>query len=279
MKGIWFSIALVFLAGSVAAAQDEREHGVIKPIKGSELEESTVSKVEDYATHEFKVREGSRVSTVEKSGRFSRLRYFFFTGEGTQVDSSRSRDEIQANYKQEVQSMGGEIKYERAGQMVFTLKREDGGYTWADLRTYTGRYELFIVDEAPLTDSLTFGAEELQAALDNDGRVAVYGINFDIDKDTLKPGAEEIIVEIVKLLKNNENLKLEIQGHTDNTGSAEHNLNLSDRRAATVKQFLVLYGIDESRLTTKGYGMANPIADNGTQEGRAKNRRVELVKQ
>lgn len=260
-------------------AQDEREHGVIKPIKGSELESGSVSKVQDYGTHEFKVRDGSRVNTVEKSGRHYRLRYFFFLNDGKSVDSSISRDEIQANYKQEVKSRGGEIKYERAGQMVFTLKREDGGYTWADLRTFTGRYELYIVDEAALTDSLTFGAEEMRMALENDGRVAVYGITFDIDKDTLKPGAEEVLVEIVKLLESDEQLTLEIQGHTDNTGGAEHNLDLSDRRAATVKKYLLLFGVDSSRLTTKGYGMTQPVADNSTEEGRAKNRRVELVKQ
>jgi len=272
-------LALAVLALTVTVhAEDEREHGVIKPMDGAQLEASDVSKVENYATHEFKVRNDSSVDTVEKSGRYYKLRYFFFTGEGRQVDRSISQAEIQENYKQEALSKGGEIKYERSGRLVFTLKRDDGGYTWADVRAYTGRFELFIIDEAPLTDSLRFGAEEMQAALDNDGRVAVYGINFDTDKDTLKPGAEEVIVEIVKLLQNNESLQLEIQGHTDNTGGADHNLDLSERRAATVKRFLLLYGIDDSRLTTKGYGMTQPIADNSTEEGRAENRRVELVK-
>jgi len=272
-----FLVALVVT--TAIYAEDDREHGVIKPMDGSQLEASEVSKVENYATHEFKVRNGSAVDTVEKSGRYYKLRYFFYTGEGRQVDRSISQAEIQANYKQEALSKGGEVKYERSGRLVFTLKRDDGGYTWADVRSYTGRYELFIIDEAALTDSLRFGAEEMQAALDNDGRVAVYGINFDTDKDTLKPGAEEVIIEIVKLLQNNESLQLEIQGHTDNTGGADHNLDLSERRAATVKRFLLLYGIDEGRLTTKGYGMTQPIADNSTEEGRAENRRVELVKQ
>ena len=83
---------------------------------------------------------------------------------------------------------------------------------------------------------------------------------------------------MVKLMKNYSDLKLEIQGHTDNTGSRDYNLKLSEKRAETVKSFLVLYGIDSSRMTTKGYGPDQPVSSNDTEEGRAQNRRVELKK-
>ena len=73
-------------------------------------------------------------------------------------------------------------------------------------------------------------------------------------------------------------LKIEIQGHTDNTGSADHNLKLSTERAETVKEFMQLYGIESIRLVSKGFGMIKPIESNDSEEGRAKNRRVELVK-
>ena len=111
-----------------------------------------------------------------------------------------------------------------------------------------------------------------------EGNVAIYGINFDIDRATLKVGAEKVLIEMVKLMKNNPDLKIEIQGHTDNTGAADHNLDLSGRRAETVKKFLLAYGIEAPRMVVKGYGEEKPVATNDTEDGRAMNRRVELKK-
>ena len=85
-------------------------------------------------------------------------------------------------------------------------------------------------------------------------------------------------MEIVKLLKGYPDLRIEIQGHTDSQGRKDYNLKLSERRAQTVKSFLIIYGIDASRMTTKGYGPDKPVASNETDEGRALNRRVELKK-
>jgi outer membrane protein OmpA-like peptidoglycan-associated protein len=109
-----------------------------------------------------------------------------------------------------------------------------------------------------------------------DGFVAVYGIHFDTDKADLKVGASMTLEEVVKPLKGHPDLAVEIQGHTDSTGSDEHNLDLSRRRAATVKSYLLLYGIAGDRLTTTGFGESKPVGDNATEEGRALNRRVEL---
>jgi outer membrane protein OmpA-like peptidoglycan-associated protein len=118
----------------------------------------------------------------------------------------------------------------------------------------------------------------MKRALDEEGRVAVYGIYFDIDKATLELGAEKVLIEMVKLMKNYSDLKIEIQGHTDNSGPAAHNLDLSKRRAETVKKFLLAYGIETPRMVAKGYGEEKPVAPNDTEAGRAQNRRVELVK-
>jgi outer membrane protein OmpA-like peptidoglycan-associated protein len=106
----------------------------------------------------------------------------------------------------------------------------------------------------------------------------MHGILFDVDKATLRPESMGSINEIYNLLKKNSSLKFEIDGHTDNTGTSAHNLDLSQQRADAVKTQLVSMGIDASRLTTKGLGDTKPIDTNDTPEGKANNRRVEFLK-
>jgi outer membrane protein OmpA-like peptidoglycan-associated protein len=118
----------------------------------------------------------------------------------------------------------------------------------------------------------------MKKELDSAGHVAIYGIYFDLDQSTLKLGSEKILIEMVKLMKNFPGLRVEIQGHTDSTGTRDHNLTLSQQRAKTVQSFLNLYSIDLIRMTIKGYGPDQPVASNNTDEGRALNRRVELKK-
>jgi OOP family OmpA-OmpF porin len=120
-------------------------------------------------------------------------------------------------------------------------------------------------------------AAAMKKELDAKGRVALY-INFDTDKATLRPDAQPIIDEINKLLTADASLKLSIEGHTDATGGADHNRQLSTARARAVFGALVGLGVDPARLASKGFGPDKPIADNATDDGRAKNRRVELVK-
>lgn len=123
------------------------------------------------------------------------------------------------------------------------------------------------------------GAQDLAKQLDQDCHVALYGLNFDFNKATLRPDSDPVLQKVLALLKSRPDLKLEVQGHTDNVGSDDYNLKLSDARAASVAAWLVSKGITADRLTAQGYGMRQPIADNGSDEGRAKNRRVELRKQ
>jgi OmpA-OmpF porin, OOP family len=106
--------------------------------------------------------------------------------------------------------------------------------------------------------------------------VVLEGVEFDIDKDTLRPGSLTTLDEVATSLKDWSDVRLEVQGHTSDPGSEAHNMDLSRRRAAAVKAYLVSRGIDASRLEANGYGELKPIADNHTVEGRQKNRRVEL---
>jgi len=121
-------------------------------------------------------------------------------------------------------------------------------------------------------------ADEMKSKIDKEGKIALYGIYFDTDKAIIKPKSEPTIKEIAKLLKDNPKLKLLIVGHTDNQGTFVYNKGLSQRRAkAVVKELVSKYGINANRLHPVGVSYAAPVATNNTEEGRAKNRRVELV--
>jgi OmpA-OmpF porin, OOP family len=104
-----------------------------------------------------------------------------------------------------------------------------------------------------------------------------HGIQFDVNSDQLKPESMNILSQIAEALKKKPALKLRIEGHTDSTGDADQNLDLSKRRAASVKAALVKLGIDGSRLTAEGFGQTKPIGSNDTVQGRAENRRVEFI--
>jgi OmpA-OmpF porin, OOP family len=121
-------------------------------------------------------------------------------------------------------------------------------------------------------------ASDIQKDIESTGK-AVLHINFDTNKATLKPDGDLVINEIVKVLQANPNLKIAVNGYTDNQGSDDQNLRLSQYRASAVVSAIVLSGISESRLTFEGFGSKSPIGDNLNEEGRAMNRRVELVKQ
>jgi OOP family OmpA-OmpF porin len=122
-------------------------------------------------------------------------------------------------------------------------------------------------------------AEQINKDLMQSGRINIYGIQFDFDKATIRPDGQPQILAIVKLLGASPDLKLSIVGHTDNSGSADYNLDLSARRArAVVAELTSRYGITPDRLIAEGRGLGQPIASNGDEAGRALNRRVELIR-
>lgn len=120
-------------------------------------------------------------------------------------------------------------------------------------------------------------ASEMQKEIESGGK-AILNINFDTDKATLTEDGQKVVDQIFVLLTNNPGLKLSIEGHTDNTGSAERNKQLSAERANTTMYALAAKGIDIKRLKATGYGAEKPLVPNDNEENKAKNRRVELVK-
>ncbi len=123
-------------------------------------------------------------------------------------------------------------------------------------------------------------AEDIYQSIMREGHIAIYSIYFDFDKADIKPESKPALDEIANFLKSDPKIKLYIVGHTDNVGKLEYNMDLSRRRAeAVVKELVEKYGIEKERLKAFGVGPLSPVSSNKTEEGRAKNRRVELVEQ
>jgi OOP family OmpA-OmpF porin len=122
--------------------------------------------------------------------------------------------------------------------------------------------------------------DALRRSLQNEGKIALYGIYFDTGKAALKPESKAQLDEMAKLLKNDANLKVYIVGHTDNQGALENNRTLSKQRAEAVRNALAIeYKVDPARMQAEGLANLSPVASNSAETGRARNRRVELVVQ
>ena len=131
-----------------------------------------------------------------------------------------------------------------------------------------GMYNLKVADA---------GAVDLGATLAKACHVAIYGVLFDFNKSTLQPASDAALQPAANVMAADKTLKLEVQGHTDNVGNDAYNQTLSEARAKAVVTWLTQHGVAADRLTAKGYGKTKPVADNGSDEGRAKNRRVEIA--
>ena len=130
------------------------------------------------------------------------------------------------------------------------------------------------------TGMVTVSADQMAEGIETTGHIALYGIHFDFNSAEIKPESDPALQEISKMLKQKQSLKLLVVGHTDNQGGYDYNMGLSQRRAdAVVKKLISTHGIEASRLKPAGVGYLAPVASNDTEDGKAKNRRVELVKQ
>lgn len=182
------------------------------------------------------------------------------------------------NYTNAIRQIGGTILKEGTGACMKVTK--DGMETWIDVwaDSYGNEYTLTIIDKKLLNQQVVADPKVMAGDIMKEGHVAVYGIYFDTDSDKIKPESEPTIKAIADMLKANPSLKVYVVGHTDMTGTLEHNMDLSSRRATSVMNALVTkYGITASRLKSKGVGPLCPVASNKSEDGRGKNRRVELV--
>jgi outer membrane protein OmpA-like peptidoglycan-associated protein len=191
--------------------------------------------------------------------------------------------QVLRNYENATRAAGGQVLYDNSEESVATLRMVRGGNeTWVainvgNLPSGVPVMMTVIVKQA-MTQEVVMDAAAMASSLSETGEVAIYGIYFDTGKSELKAESDPAVGEIAKLLKSQPDLKVFVVGHTDMVGDAAANVKLAQARAQAVISALVTkYGIAATRLTPFGAGPYAPVATNRTEEGRAKNRRVELV--
>lgn len=191
--------------------------------------------------------------------------------------------QILRNYSNSIKAVGGQEIYNNTNVDEVTLKIiKNNIETWVKVTVFNGGegYTVNIVEKETMKQHVVADAASLANSIRNSGKVAVYGIYFDTGKAEIMPQSEESLKEIAKLLQTNPQLKLYVVGHTDNVGNIEYNMKLSKERAdAVVKTLLAEHSIEASRLRAFGVGPLAPVSSNMTEEGRALNRRVELVEE
>ena len=188
------------------------------------------------------------------------------------------------NYTNAIKKIGGQLVYEFEDggvQNVILKIVKNGNEVWAHITSSpNGQCSINIIEKQTMKQEVVADANSMMSSIRETGKVALYGIYFDTGKSVLKPESQNTLAEISKLLKTDSSLKLYVVGHTDNVGVFESNILLSTERALAVVNALVsTFSVSSERLRAFGDGPTCPVANNDKEEGRALNRRVELVKQ
>jgi OmpA-OmpF porin, OOP family len=228
--------------------------------------------VKDFDGHEFYLNSDKK-ETVE--GKLTHLMYGLKDGA-----KEPSRLEILRQYEGAFKKIGGAVMVHDYDGATYMKLAQGAREVWVHVDAYiTSQYGLWIVEKGGMEQTVTADAKAFADGIRATGHIAVYGIYFDSGKSVIKPESEPALAEITKLLKGDPSLKLNVVGHTDNDGTPDGNMKLSQARAEAVVQALAgKHGVAATRLKAFGVGSLAPVASNDTADGKAKNRRVELVK-
>lgn len=276
MKGKRFSpvvAAVLLFAGPAVAQQDVKgasDHPAFTRMPGFSISQYAQS---PFASYEFRVAD-RQTQAVE--GRYTKIWYRAARGA-----AAPSPLQIVRNFEEATRRAGGTVVWDN-GKTQATMKlTHQGSELWCYVIAPIGgiqSYTLHIVERERMKQDVAANADAWLGDIAAAGHAAVYGINFDVDRADIRGESEPVLAEMARLMTLQPTLAVYIVGHTDNTGAYEHNLQLSRARANAVAAALAArHGVAAVRLTAVGVGPVAPVASNATEEGKAKNRRVELV--
>ena len=232
-----------------------------------------------YKDHDFDVYNNFR---NEKGKKMTIEGHFYYFNYGIKKGEKKaSGPQVLRNYMNAVKKAGGSVILEQGCCNVYLKLKKNNQVTWVRVQSYrdAGSYEVWIIEEAKMKQDIVVNAKAMLNDLNSQGHIALYGIYFDFDKSDVKSESEPALKEITKLLTENPSLNLYVVGHTDNTGDFNYNMKLSQSRAeAVVNTLTSKYNVNKNRITAAGVGPLSPVASNESEEGKALNRRVELIK-
>lgn len=259
-----------------AASHPDDATGCKDPPLVSRMSGYYISRCDQSPFDAWKIKD-SKGKEVKVEGKVTGISYDLVKGQ-----PMPSRLQVVRNYENALKPLGGAIfvQYDDGAETYLKVAK-DGRETWVYLNLYNpGSWSLQILETAAMAQEVVADATAFSNDIRATGHAAIYGILFDTGKSEVKPESDAALREVAKLLAGDPQLKLLVVGHTDGVGQLEANMKLSQARAeSVVKALTTKHGIAAARLRAQGAGPIAPVATNRTDEGRAKNRRVELVEQ
>jgi len=273
-----FSLFFVLAGFGLSTAADQDRKGSKDHPLLSRMPNFHISDYKDteFDSYKFIVDQNKKPVPVNVEGHKYYIEYYLNKGAAEPGELK-----IRRNIQDALKKIGGKVLFDDNFNKTSTIVlQKEGKETWVEIRSYNNLYRLTIVEKEVMKQEVVADAAAMGNDINTTGHVSVYGIYFDTGKSEIKPESDAAISEIAKLLKNNGALKIYVVGHTDNVGSFDSNMKLSrDRADAVAKALAGKYGIAAARLKSYGVSSLSPVTSNDTEEGKAKNRRVELVKQ
>lgn len=268
-------VAALSSAGQTKDAAGSKDPALFTRMPGFRIDEY---REQQFDAYEFTVQKGNNTTKQHVEGHWTHWRYDFNPASG----APPSKLQIARNFQNAAQRLGGKTMYDAGpgnDYLSTLLISRNGTDTWVEVIPRGATYYLLIVEVQAMQQDVVANADALKSGLAGAGHAEIPGIFFDTAKSDVKPESQPALQEVVKMLKGSPALRVWVVGHTDNVGTAEANVALSNARAAAVVKALVAAGIEARRLAPHGDGPFAPVAANTTEDGRARNRRVELVAQ
>jgi OmpA-OmpF porin, OOP family len=268
LNAVFFCGFLLFVFAMPLNAQQDVKGSSDHPLFPNRMPGFAISYYQQlgYSSYNFHGRPQQKVE-----GKYTKISYLIRNNAPNPGDLA-----IRRNYEHAIKASGGQVVYADDYYSVMKIMR-DGKEVWAEVITRPGgpQYDLNIIERGEMEQVIT--ADAMATAIDRDGFVAL-DIHFATGKAEVLPESKPTVEQIVALMKARTDLRVGVEGHTDNVGSPNANKSLSQARAKAVADLIAAAGINANRLEAAGYGQERPIADNRLADGRAKNRRVEIVK-